>query len=378
MPTRAIDTARIAAIARRSVSIITANQAPSGAYLASPTFPVYRYSWLRDGAFIADAMSRAGHRASADAFFGWCARVVAARARRIDELVSRREAGEVIDRSELLHTRYTLDGDESDEAWENFQLDGYGAWLWALGEHLARHGGGVDPYAAGVAASTRYLLAFRDVPSYDWWEEQPEQRHTSTLAAVFAGLRATAGWTAVDPDLRARAHAAADEIRARILVEGQRDGHLVKWLNGDAVDASLVACATPFGVLGPTDPIVAATVTAIEAELVHGGVHRYAGDTYYGGGTWVLLAGLLGWHLAVVGRTADAAALLDWMADQAGPSGELPEQVGSHLLAPEREAEWIARWGPSASPLLWSHAMFLTLALELGAVASPVEPGDAA
>ncbi|MGH2368491.1 MAG: glycoside hydrolase family 15 protein, partial [Chloroflexota bacterium] len=70
-PTRTA-TARILAVADRlaanSVELILRHQASSGAYLASPDFPVYRFSWLRDGAFIADAMSRAGHSASADAF----------------------------------------------------------------------------------------------------------------------------------------------------------------------------------------------------------------------------------------------------------------------------------------------------------------------
>ena len=59
--------AELGALAQRSVEIITAHQDVGGAYPASPTFRVYRYSWLRDGSFIADAMSRAGAVASAEA-----------------------------------------------------------------------------------------------------------------------------------------------------------------------------------------------------------------------------------------------------------------------------------------------------------------------
>ena len=29
--------------------------------------------------------------------------------------------------------------------------------------------------------------------------------------------------------------------------------------------------------------------------------------------------------------------------------------------------EWIDRWGPDATPLLWSHAMIIRLAVELAA-----------
>ena len=39
-----------------------------------------------------------------------------------------------------------------------------------------------------------------------------------------------------------------------------------------------------------------------------------------------------------------------------------------HLLDPAFRQEWIDRWGTVATPLLWSHAMLLRLAVELGEV----------
>ena len=147
------------ALARHSVHVILANQAPTGAYLASPAFPVYRYSWFRDGAFIADAMSRAGHPDSADAFFDWFSRVLMDRAALIEGLLARRHAGERLLPGDFLHARYTLDGDDSSEEWWTFQLDGYGTWLWALDEHVRRHGGTVERWADAAALSARYLAA---------------------------------------------------------------------------------------------------------------------------------------------------------------------------------------------------------------------------
>ena len=47
-------------------------------------------------------------------------------------------------------------------------------------------------------------------------------------------------------------------------------------------------------------------------------------------------------------------------------TGELPEQVPDHLLHPDDQETWIGRWGPVATPLLWSHGMYLILADELG------------
>src|SRR5439155_24142398 len=87
----AAERARIAALAEYSLAVIESNQAASGAYPASPNFPVYRYCWFRDGAFIADAMSRAGRAESADAVFGWCARVGVTPGDQSDGRVARKE-----------------------------------------------------------------------------------------------------------------------------------------------------------------------------------------------------------------------------------------------------------------------------------------------
>ena len=91
-----VDRDRFAALAAQSVEIILENQAPSGAYPAGPSFEPYRFCWLRDGAFIADAASRAGEVASAEAFFDWCSGVLLARRIMIEELVERRGRGETI------------------------------------------------------------------------------------------------------------------------------------------------------------------------------------------------------------------------------------------------------------------------------------------
>ena len=56
-----------------SIDIIRAGQARSGAYVASPTFSQYGYSWLRDGTWIALGMDCAGQHASAHAFYQFVA-----------------------------------------------------------------------------------------------------------------------------------------------------------------------------------------------------------------------------------------------------------------------------------------------------------------
>ena len=351
----------------RSIEIIRGGQAATGAYLASPTFPTYQFSWFRDGAFIADAMSRVGEIASAEGFFGWCARILTDRRDLVLDLVARGGRNvEDVAPTEHLHTRYTVDGQETGQDWQDFQLDGYGAWLWALDEHARRHDRPREAFLEGAELTVAYLCAFWSSPSYDWWEENGELRHPSSLAPIRAGLLAAASWPELDPALAERARTAAAEIESLVAAEGVHDGHLTKWLGSTEVDASLVACFTPFR-LYPADSAVAdATVARIERELAPAGVHRFLADTYYGGGEWVLLAGFLGWYHADRGDTARAMQLLDWMAAQATEDLELPEQLAGSALHPHRHDEWVERWGAIATPLLWSHAMYLTLATALG------------
>jgi isomaltose glucohydrolase len=354
-------------LATQSLDTITRHQHPSGAYPAAPTFSAYQgYAWFRDGAFIADGVSRYGDAASASAFHDWCARVLTSRRSTVDALRSLAEGGKRPATEMMLPTRFALSGEDGTDPWWDFQLDGYGTWLWALVAHAQRHGLDPAPWRAGVEVAVDYLTAFWATPCYDWWEENPEHRHVSTLGAIAAGLRAVTGQGLLDPERDRAAARVADEIRDLVLAQGVHDGHLTKWLGTAEVDASLLACVTPFRLLEPDDPRAVRTVEVVRERLVvELGTHRYPTDVFYGGGQWPLLTCLLGWNLVAMGDEAGALACLRWAAAQADEFGQLPEQVGHHLLAPEHVAEWVDRWGPVARPLLWSHGMYLTLATAL-------------
>lgn len=49
----------------------------------------------------------------------------------------------------------------------------------------------------------------------------------------------------------------------------------------------------------------------------------------------------------------------------ATPEGYLPEQVQDHVQSPYMLAHWRQKWGATATPLLWSHAMHVVLTDEL-------------
>lgn len=376
LPTTTAVELRMAALARHSHAVITGHQDPGGAYPASPTFSAYRgYAWLRDGAFTAEGISRYGDVASADRFHDWVSTVLARRAGQVAELVAAAARGEDIPLARMLPTRFTFDGADGSDPWWDFQTDGYGMWLWALVAHSGRHGQDLRRRQAGIEVAVDYLVAFWDRPCYDWWEEHVEHRHVSTLAAIRAGLLAVADAGVLDPGREDAARRAAAGCHALALGEGTTTGraadptrrHLAKWLGSSAVDASLAACVTPFGLVELDSPVAEATLEAVERDLdVDGGVHRFAADVFYGGGQWLLLSCLLGWNRAVAGDRAAALRHLQWVADHALPTGDLPEQVPDHLLHPEHRQEWLERWGQVATPLLWSHGMFLILADELG------------
>jgi GH15 family glucan-1,4-alpha-glucosidase len=350
----------------RSLAIIRAGQAPSGAFVACPTFSQYGYAWLRDGSFVAEALDLVGERESARRFHDWVAAVVGSAADGLGRAIEKAGRGLLPDRADYLHCRYRLDGTQTADDWPTFQLDGPGIWLWSLGHHI-QHGARLDDrLRLAVGLTARYLAALWTLPCADAWEEFGEHRHTSTLAAILAGLRAV---DALDPET-----AGEDAVRGarasieRHLVSGV--GAWTKWDGSDAVDASLLWMVAPYGLVEPTHPRAKATVERIEAELVSpdGGVYRYCDDTYYGGGEWLLLTAALGRARLRRGSAGDlerAQESLDWIERQAGPDGSLPEQVPTHALDPSHIAAWRSRWGESASPLLWSHAAYLCLRQEL-------------
>ena len=364
-------TATLAALAEHSHRVITEHQHPSGAYPASPTFSAYRgFAWFRDGSFTAEGVSRYGDMASADRFHDWAAGVLVDRREHIAELVAAGRSGEDVPVERMLPTRFTLDGADGTAEWWDFQTDGYGMWLWAVTAHAHRHGLDLQRWRQAIELCVDYATAFWDKPCYDWWEENLEQRHVSTLGALHGGLVAAAGCGVLDDARTTTATQAAEEIRKLVTDDGVRGGRLTKWLGTDAVDASLPACIVPFGLVEVDDPVAATTLDAVARDLdVDGGVHRFSADVFYGGGQWPILSALLGWNRVAAGDTEAGWRYLRWIAATATPEGELPEQVPDHLLAPAHRPEWIERWGTVATPLLWSHGMYLILADELGLLA---------
>ena len=360
------------ALEKTSLEIILNNQAPTGAFIASPNFETYQYCWFRDGAFIAHAALLLGEKTSTRRFELWCAKVIERYRPVVERVMKMLEESQPVCERDFLPTRFNLEGISVEDDWTNFQLDGYGTWLWGLGEYLQRSGDEtlMDEIRPAVELTVRYLIASWQIPCYDCWEEHLHFYHPYTLGAISAGLSAMLPYL---PELSTEIQMTVEHIQVWLQEKALRDNQVIKMVpaNGElespkslGVDASLLGLFVPYGIFPADSRVAGVTLARIEADIHHpgGGVYRYLQDTYYGGGEWLLLACWLGWCYAESGKREQAAALLKWVESQADEQGWLSEQALEHLLAPDYLEEWVQRWGANASPLLWSHAMYIILA----------------
>jgi len=344
----------------KSIEILKKYQDPSGAFIASPNFKVYKYCWFRDGTYAAYALDLVGSHAAAEKFYLWCAAAIERYQEKIECIERKLPKGAHLSSGDLLHTRYNVDMSESDDDWPTFQLDGFGAFLWGVAQHIELGGSRevLVRSSRGIDLTIQYLSLLWDRPCYDCWEEFGDKIHISTLASIYGGL-SKINYFREDEKLEKL----TQNIKELVLNRGARDGHLVKFLGSTEVDVSLLWASIPFEVLQPAHPLMKSTVEKIEKDLRvgDGGVHRYKGDSFYGGGEWIILTAWLGWYYVQIGEYERARKIKSWIEQQADEFGQLPEQVQHSLNFPAEYAKWQQKWGEVAKPLLWSHALYIIL-----------------
>jgi len=385
----------------RSIEIILANQATSGAFIASPTFSQYKYSWFRDGSFISTALDhtkRADMLPATEKFHMWVAKVIRKYSSVAEGAITKVNAGISLNvKEDVLHCRYDVDGSPAREEWSAFQIDGFGTWLYAFNEHLKRldpvlRSHKADEYMDVISLLVRYLSALWKLPNADCWEEHTDKIATSTLAALYGGLSSVSDIVGYHKSDRGEsvanlATSTANDIKSYILTHAVATDsatslpYFTKFCGGadpgvlrTAVDANLLWIAHPYNLVPPDHPAMVGTVSRIMREIMqdrpHGscGLQRYAEDEYYGGGEWILLTASLACVLAHSGRADGLEAAMkfkDWIEEQALEDGALPEQVLNFTNHPHRVDYWRQKWGEVATPLLWSHANYLSLVDEL-------------
>ena len=346
-------------LVEKSIEIIKSNQHLSGSFVACPNFKNYNYCWLRDGSFIAHSLDVANESKSSLKFFNWVDDVIKKQEDKVLCVINKLNKNELIDNRDFLPTRFTLEGNTVDDEWPNFQLDGYGTWLWALCEHIkySNKEDLIKKYNKSIKITIEYLLSCWKIPNYDCWEENGDKINPTTLSCIYGGLKNIAVFINDK-----RIPGLLNKIRNYVLKNCNVNGRLSKFEGSESIDASLLWTIIPFGMFDIRDNIILETISEIEKKLYcNGGVHRYPEDTYYGGGEWPLLSCWLGLYYLETDKIDRAEYIMRWVENQANYKGEIPEQILNNVNRLEYIEKWNKEWGEVATPLLWSHAMYLTL-----------------
>lgn len=371
----------IADLYKRSLLIIHTQIDSDGAILAANDHDVtlrasdhYSYLWTRDGAFVANALDRAGFSHITRKFFDLCGRIVHPKG--------------------YFLQKYNPDGTIASgwhAAWDiktqspriPIQEDETALVLWALWEHYDRwrdiefaH----RLYRKLTVPCAEFMASFIEpemnlpMPSWNLWEDR-RGIHTFTCATVVAGLRAAANFAALfaENDREQRYRSTADSIVAgmeRHLYSSQigrfyrsLESHEIGPPEPDpTVDASLFAIFY-FGCFPPNDERVRNTMLAIEEKLsAGGGIGRFENDGYmrisdeFSGNPWFICTlWLAEYYIAAAEIDEDldrVEEILIRIAGQALPSGVLAEQLNPLTGEPL-----------SVSPLTWSHSTFVSAVL---------------
>ena len=289
---------RYAAAVRRSLLTLRAlSHEDTGGIVAAPTTSLpeelggvrnwdYRYCWLRDAALTLEALLAHGYLDSADSWRSWLLRAVAGAPEDVQIVYG---VG-----GERRLEEYTLDhltGYEGstpvrvgNAAASQLQVDVIGEVMVAL--HGARVAGvPTDVFSWSLqAALLDHLTEVWDTPDNGIWEIRGDLRRF-THSRIMAWAAFDRGVRAVE-DFGRPGHAGlwrsmADTIRAQVMADGVDPvrGTLVQYLGGTTVDAALLQAAQ-VGFLDWEDPLMLATVQAIEEDLMRDGlVLRYRTDS---------------------------------------------------------------------------------------------------
>ena len=240
--------------------------------------------------------------------------------------------------------------------------------------HLAVGAGGAPGPArwygasrCGVRSSLPWTISSRSgsAPATTGGRSMSNTGTRRRSAAVAGGVDALTGWRR-GSSIPARADRDVD-VATDHLGASAEVGPMDTSPSGSARRrwTSLLACDRAVRHRRPGPPLWPRRPTRSRRELVpRGGVYRYLR------GQLLRRRGVAPAHLRCSAGTSRAPAgepdrtAPGWLGrPQATVAGDLPEQVSDHLPAARFIESW-RRWGPVATPLLWSHAMYLTLAVE--------------
>ncbi|MDQ6831617.1 MAG: glycoside hydrolase family 15 protein [Gemmatimonadota bacterium] len=368
-----------AQVARSGLALKLLTHRHTGAIAAAPTTSLpeaiggvrnwdYRYTWVRDAAFTAQALNALGHGTEARNFLTWLQRASKATdPSAFDLQIMYGLHGEVsLKEIELPH----LEGYKGSRpvrignaASEQFQLDIYGELMSAAYE-LMKMGHSIEPelWSFLGAVADRACERWRE-PDNGIWEVRTKPRHF-----IYSKVMA---WVALDRALRLARHFGlegntklwrreGEAIRAAVLSEGyDAAGGAFRQAFGEThLDAANVLIPL-VGFLPADDPRVQRTIDRTLRDLTENGiVFRYHSDDGLpaGEGAWGLATFWLVDALALSGRRHEALTLFVGMAARANHLGLFSEEFDPNT------GELLGNF-----PQAFTHIGFVNAALHLGA-----------
>jgi trehalose-phosphatase len=303
----------------------------------------YRFCWIRDAAWSASALVRLGSTGHAMKLLDWLAGIVAGLdgPERLRPLytVGAHDLGAEAEISDLAGYGDSRPVRVGNAASQQVQLDVFGT-VADLIASLAESGAPLTPEHMRLLDAMVEAVARRwHEPDHGIWEVRDTPRHhvSSKVMCWNTVNRAIAARQIVDGIERDSDVALRARIHADVLANGwsARLGGFSAAYGSDEPDAACLLAALT-GFLPPDDPRIVGTIDAIERHLLrHGTVYRYTMDDGLPGyeGGFNICTGWLVECLALVGRSADALALLRSLASTAGPLGLMAEEhdpAGGH------------------------------------------------
>jgi GH15 family glucan-1,4-alpha-glucosidase len=257
---------------------------PSGAIVAAPTTSLpesmggvrnwdYRFTWLRDSAFVLDALSALGQFDEADSFMRFLRRITRKASDAHIQIMYGIDGRRDLTERSLPH----LEGYQGSApvrvgngAYDQVQLDVYGevlatAWRWS---HVYPVGEGTW---MSLSRLVDWVTTHWQLPDSGIWEVRAGVQHY-VLSKVMCWVALEYGIRMAEefqlPAALEKWRAAREAVRESILTRGWSDKKqsFVQYYGTDALDAANLVIPL-VGFLPPDDPRVRSTVQAIMAEL---------------------------------------------------------------------------------------------------------------